>query len=150
MQNKSHSIQNYKILLAMMDKYEELNLANYVEGKEEKMVFGCTTYQNGEGLTMKESVAKMNEGLKNPYFNLYHWCKGELFDIEAVYNAINVKDKILEKTGKVEKKKAGAQKDLDSVTSGRKTVKTLFKNQNDATTMNAKIENVSDLLILSF
>ena len=50
----------------------------------------------------------MNEGLKNPYFNLYHWCKGELFDIEAVYNAINVKDKILEKTGKVEKKKQNA------------------------------------------
>jgi len=28
----------------MMDKYEELNLANYVEGKEEKMVFGNTAF----------------------------------------------------------------------------------------------------------
>jgi len=42
MQNKSLSIQNYKIFLTMMDKYEELNLANYVEGKEEKMIFGNT------------------------------------------------------------------------------------------------------------
>ena len=92
----------------MMDKYEELNLANYVEGKEDKMVFGNTQFQNNEGLTMKESVNKMNEGLKNPYFNLYHWCKGELFDIEAVYNAINVKDEILKKTGKIERKKQGA------------------------------------------
>ena len=65
MQNKSQSIQNYKILLGMMDKYEELNLANYVEGKEDKMVFGNTQYQNSEGLTMKESVNKMNDGLKN-------------------------------------------------------------------------------------
>ena len=32
--------------------------------------------------------------LKNPYFNLYHWSKGELFDIEAVSNAINTRDKI--------------------------------------------------------
>ena len=53
MQNKSQSIQNYKVLLNMMDKYEELNLANYVEGKEEKMVFGNTAFQNQEGLTMK-------------------------------------------------------------------------------------------------
>ena len=79
----------------MMDKYEELNLANYVEGKEDKMVFGNTQFQNAEGLTMKQSVEKMNDGLKNPYFNLYHWCKGELFDIEAVYSAIAMKDLIL-------------------------------------------------------
>ena len=85
----------------------------------------------------------MNEGLKNPYFNLYHWCKGELFDIEAVYNAINVKDEILRKTGKIEKKKAGAQKDIDNVQTGRKTVKTLFKNQNDAGKMQSNMENVS-------
>lgn len=127
----------------MMDKYEELNLANYVEGKEEKMVFGNTQFSNNEGLTMKESVAKMNEGLKNPYFNLYHWCKGELFDIEAVYNAINVKDEILRKTGKIEKKKTSAQKDIDNVQTGRKTVKTLFKNQNDAGKMQSNMENVS-------
>jgi len=92
-------------------------------------------------MTLKDSINKMNDGLKNPYFNLYHWCKGELFDIEAVYNAIMTRDKIQERLGKSEKKKAGAQKDLDNVTTGRKTVKTLFKNQSDAGTMVGKIEN---------
>ena len=47
----------------------------------------------------------MCDGLKNPYFNLYHWCKGELFDIEAVYSAIAMKDLILKRVGKQEKKK---------------------------------------------
>lgn len=42
----------------------------------------------------------MCDGLKNPYFNLYHWCKGELFDIEAVYSAIAMKDLILKRVGK--------------------------------------------------
>ena len=92
----------------MMDKYEELNLANYVEGKEEKMIFGNTTYIVSDGLNLKDSINKMNDGLKNPYFNLYHWCKGELFDIEAVYNAINTRDKIMERVGKTEKKKAAS------------------------------------------
>ena len=82
--------------------------------------------------------------LKNPYFNLYHWSKGELFDIEAVNNAINTRDKIVEKLSKTEKKKAGTQKDLNDVTAGRKTVKTLFKNEKDSAGMNSKIENVSD------
>ena len=149
MQNKSLSIQNYKIFLNMIDKYEELNLANYVEGKEEKMIFGNTTLMVADGMTLKDGINKMNDGLKNPYFNLYHWCKGELFDIEAVYNAIITRDKIMEKLGKSEKKKAGAQKDLDNVTTGRKTVKTLFKNQNDAGAMVGKIENVSALFCFS-
>jgi len=32
MQNKSQGILDYKNMLMMLDKYEELNLANYVEG----------------------------------------------------------------------------------------------------------------------
>lgn len=95
MQNTSTSIKNYSTILGMMDKYEELNLANYVEGKEEKMIFGNTQLKDSEGRTMKDSVVKLSDGLKNPYLYLYLWCKGELFDIEAVYQAINVKDKII-------------------------------------------------------
>lgn len=89
---------------------------------------------------MKDSITKVSEGMKNPYFNLYHWCKGELFDIEAVYNAIAIKDKLVEKVGKKETKKSGQQKDLDSVTSGRKTIKTVFKNAGDTGNMATKIE----------
>ena len=47
----------------------------------------------------------MCDGLKNPYFNLYHWCKGELFDIDAVAKAIDMRESILQKVGKKEKKK---------------------------------------------
>lgn len=63
----------------MLDKYEELNLANYVEGDESQMVFGNKQSEDAENI--KESVGVMCENLKNPYFNLYHWCKGELLDI---------------------------------------------------------------------
>ena len=90
----------------MMDKYEELNLANYAEGQDDKMIFGNPNFKNNEGFTMKDSITKVSEGMKNPYFNLYHWCKGELFDIEAVYNAISMKDRLVEKVGKKETKKS--------------------------------------------
>jgi len=85
----------------------------------------------------------MCENLKNPYFNLYHWCKGELYDIEAVNSSLTMKDKICEKIGKTEKKKRSTQGDLDNITTGRKTVKTLFKNTTDTGNMVNKIESVS-------
>ena len=76
----------------MLDKYEELNLANYVDGDESKMVFGNASFKETENI--KESVSNMCDSLKNPYFNLYHCCKGELCDIISVNNALNAKDKI--------------------------------------------------------
>jgi hypothetical protein len=87
----------------MLDKYEELNLANYVEGDESKMVFGNKQYDHHESL--KESISTMSDNLKNPYFSLYHWCKGEFLDISALNDALSARDKIFEKIGKTQKKK---------------------------------------------
>ncbi len=72
---------------------------------------------------MKDSVSKLCENLKNPYFNIFHWCKGEVFDIDAINQALALKDKIFEKIGKNEKKKMGAQGDLNDISTGRKTTK---------------------------
>jgi len=85
----------------------------------------------------------MCDSLKNPYFNLYHWCKGELFDIEAVTNALVSKDKLHLKIGATEKKKRSTQGDLDNITTGKKTVTTLLKSQKDTGSMVNKIEAVS-------
>jgi hypothetical protein len=95
----------------MLDKYEELNLANYVEGDETKMVFGNSQFKD-----VKESVTSMTDNLKNPYFNLYHWCKGELFDVIAIHKALEQKEKIQERIGKNENKKRSNQDNLDNVT----------------------------------
>jgi hypothetical protein len=37
---KSSAIANNKILVNLLDKYEELNLTTYVEGKSDKLVIG--------------------------------------------------------------------------------------------------------------
>lgn len=91
----------------MLDKYEELNLTNYVDGDDSKMVFGNQNdVENGK---IKESVSNLCENLKNPYLNLYHWVKGEIFDIESVNLALTNRDKIKEKIGKNEKSKKKTQ-----------------------------------------
>jgi hypothetical protein len=83
--------------------------------------------------------------MKNPYVFMLQWVKGEIFDIEAVNNAIVRKDGIQKNIRIAEKKKKGTQENLDNVTTGRKTVKTIFKNMDDTGKMVNKIENVSKI-----
>ena len=125
----------------MMDKYEELNLNNYVESDNTKMVFG-----NGQILeagTIKEQVSAMCDGLRNPYFNLYHWAKGELMDIESLVNALMTKDKMSEKILKNERRKMSTREDIDNMKAGRKSIKTMFKKDGDTHKMEQQVENVS-------
>ena len=102
MNDRNQSIQDYKIFLNMLDKYEELNLNEYVEGDSSRMVFA--NQESGE-ISIKEQVSMVCDSLRNPYFNIYHWAKGELFDIEAINNQLSTRDQIYQKIGKNEKKK---------------------------------------------
>lgn len=141
MNNTSQCINDSRNYIGMLHHYEELNLATYVEGKEEKMVFGNSQNSTTSAEATKDSVSKLVESLKNPYFNIYHWVKGELYDIEAVYNALATREFIQERVGKREKKKKNTQENLENVREGRMTVKTLFKGTNDVGAMTIKIEN---------
>ena len=128
----------------MLNKYEEINLSTYVDGATNRMVFQNESAKaEGATETTKEQYTQMCDSLKNPYFNLYHWCKGELFDIEAVANSLMTKDKLHGRIGAAEKKKRSTQADLDNITTGRKTITTIMKNKNDTGTMVTKIESVS-------
>lgn len=140
MTNKSQGIADNKVFLSTLTKYEELNLTIYVEGDKEKMVLASVEGE-GEENSHKEAVKELEANLKNPYFNLYHWIKGEVSDIEALLKAIQTKDSFKTKIKKSDLKKRNTQKDLDNVTQGKKTVGTLFKNEGDSAKMVSKIEN---------
>lgn len=85
MVNHSQSIVDQKAFLNMLEKYEDLNLTNYVDGDMSLMVFNAPDQQeNKDGQTLKDMVISTSDNLKNPYFNLYHWIKGEKYDIEAL------------------------------------------------------------------
>ena len=60
-------------------------------------------------------MVKLVDNLKNPYFNIFHWSKGEYFDIDAITRALALKDNIMMQIGKNDKKKKSAQADLDSI-----------------------------------
>ena len=127
MNNKSQGHKDYVAYLEILDKYEELNLANYITDNS-MMVFGNNkdAAANPDSEKFKQDISSLSESLKNPYFNIFHWIKGEIFDIEAVNNSLRVKDTMQANIAKSEKKKKSTQSNADALAAGEKTVGTLF------------------------
>ena len=57
----------------------------------------------------------MIDNLKNPYEEMYHWCKGELYDLQSLSEAIATKDKIDTSTKRLESKKQNTQTHIENV-----------------------------------
>jgi hypothetical protein len=142
--SKQRSMVAYKDYAAFIGRYEDLNLSHYTEMNSRELIFN-----NPDNKALQDSMISASGALKNPYIDLYHWVKGELYDLEAVREAIKVRAETLENTKKLEAKKSSTQKDLESVATGKTTVTTLFKNSSDANAMANKIENTDREILAS-
>jgi hypothetical protein len=90
----------------------------------------------------------MIDTMKNPFAEMYHWCKGEIYDIQAVSEAILSRENVEKELKKLESKKKSTQEDLENVNQGRKTIRTLLKNDKDTGGMLNSIENVKLFYLL--
>lgn len=135
-ETRLQSICNNRVLQTLIDKYEDLNMTTYTEGKLDLLVLN-----NPESIRLKEQMEHMIDNQKNSFDHMYHWCKGEIYDIKAIVNAIAQRDAFERLLKKTETKKANTQSDLENVNQGKKTVRTLFKSQNDASGMMNSIES---------
>jgi hypothetical protein len=110
-ENKASMIGAYKALYTILDKYEELNLTTYMDGNKDKLVIGDPSNKE----VLKDQVQHMVENLKNPYEEMYHWVKGEMYDIQALNTAIQGRENIWKSLSKMEKTKTNTQSDLEHV-----------------------------------
>jgi len=85
-------------------------------------------FHNPENEELRNALLITGQSLRNPYIDLYHWVKGELYDIEAMRNAVTCRNKVMERLRDLEGKKRDTQKDIEAVQQGKKTVTTMFKN----------------------
>lgn len=78
-----------------------MNLKAYCENEEDSLVF------NNPNTTtpVKEQMEHMIENLKNPFDDMYHWCKGEVYDLQSLTEAVNSRDNIEKNLKKLEIKK---------------------------------------------
>lgn len=89
---------------------------------------------------VKESIDTVADNLRNPFDDMYNWCKGELYDLHALSDAVLMRENIEKYVKKLEQKKRDLQTDLDNVQTGKKSVRTLLKNQSDTGNMTNQIE----------
>lgn len=139
-ETKTQSIANSRVLCGLLDKYEDLNMNCYTENSPDKMVLNNPEYKQ-----LKDSMEHMVDNQKNPFDEMYHWIKGEIYDIKAIQAAINQKDSFEKLLKRTESKKTNTQQDLENVNQSRKTLRTIFKTEKDASSMLTTIESVSTL-----
>ena len=87
------------------------------------------------------------DNLKNPFDEMYIWCKGELYDLQALQDAVEAREGVEKNIKKFEQKKRDLQTDLENVQNGKKSVRTIFKNAGDTNSMVNAIEIVRNLII---
>lgn len=144
---KDQQIGNYKTLYTVLDKYEELNMMTYSDKNPRK----CVITEPESKEVIKDQMAHMIENLKNPFDDMYHWCKGEIYDLQALQLALQGREQIENQIKKLEGKKKNTQTDLENVNTGKKTIRTLLKSEKDTNGMLNTIEvvrNVINSLIL--
>lgn len=73
----------------------------------------------------------MDDNLMNPFDDMYNWCKGEIYDLMALEDAVLARENIEKNQKKLEQKKKDLETDLDNIKAGKKTVRTLMKNEKD-------------------
>ncbi|CDW87092.1 px domain containing protein [Stylonychia lemnae] len=134
---KESQIGNYKILYGVLDKYEELNMMSYLDRNASKLVI--TEPESKE--IIKDQMSHMIDNLKNPYEDMYHWCKGEIYDLQALQVALTTREQVESQIKKMESKKKNTQADLENVNQGKKTIRTLLKSDKDTNGMLSTIEN---------
>ena len=132
---RMQSIANNRVLNTLLDKYEDLNITCYTDNNPDKLVLN-----NPEHKQLKEQMEHMVDNQKNSFDQMYHWCKGEIYDIKAVVNAINQKDAFEKMLKKTESKKSNTEADLDNVNAGKKTIRTIFKDEKDQGKLQTTIE----------
>ena len=132
---KQGLIKAYAGTAAGLASYEDNSLVYYTDQDHSRLVVN-----NQEAGNLIESLRHTVENLRNPFTDLYHWVKGEIYDLAAFQAALN---ELKAQQGAVEaivKKIAQCKADIEAITQGKKTMNTMFKSSNDIHTLQNKLE----------
>ena len=130
---------NYKFIIQSMMKYEDQNVDYYSDSDANKRIL-----TNPNLSDMKERMDETYRGWKNPYKDSYLWLKGELLDLRGLNEALLGREQVVKQQSSAESKKRSDQQELEKLTQGKTTLKSVFKSksskENDILNLQAAIE----------
>ena len=98
--SKQRSMIAYKDYAAFVTRYEDLNLTHYTEMNQRELIFN-----NPDNKQLQDSMVSASGALRNPYIDLYHWAKGEIFDLQAVMSSVRQRTECEKAVRELERKK---------------------------------------------
>ena len=84
MKKKQDVLGAYGGAINMLTVYEENNLHYYSEADATKWVINDQSNVN-----LASECSNMEEQMKNSFVDLYHWIKGELYDLESFKSSLD-------------------------------------------------------------
>jgi len=79
-------------------RYEDMNLQHYTDMNTNELVL-----TNADNTEVFASLNEVAGKLQNPYIDIYHWAKGELFDLKAITAAVKERNACETKVRDLEK-----------------------------------------------
>jgi len=133
--HKQQLIKSYSGTAAELASYEDTSLVYYIDNDHSRLVVN-----NMEAGNLIESLRHTVDNLRNPFTDLYHWVKGEIYDL-AAFSAALIELKTSAANVEISTKKlTQAKADIDNITAGKKSMNTMFKGSNDVHTIENKKE----------
>jgi len=84
-----------------MQRYEDLNLQTYTEMQANELIL-----TNADNLELNIKLQELTSNMQNPYIDLYHWAKGEVFDLHAIMASVKIRADCERAVRDLEKKKS--------------------------------------------
>ena len=90
---------NFQSMIYLMSKYEDGAMIHYANSNPAKLVVGQTLSP-----LYVETADDIVDKLKNPYLEFYYWVKGEIYDIQALQDVIDGRNRMIKFKEKMESK----------------------------------------------
>ena len=97
--NHKRSLAAYADMANVLEAYEEMNLQQYVDVDVYQLVLN-----NPDNEDIKNRLRQLSENLVSSFVDLQLWARGELYDLESMLVAINLRETIVKKAAPLKKK----------------------------------------------
>ena len=91
----------------ILNDYEDLNLTQYTDVDVSRLILN-----HPENTELKAALAHTYENQQNPFTFLYHWIKGECYDLGSFSQAIANRNAVAKRVKDLKNKKTSTQKDI--------------------------------------
>jgi hypothetical protein len=94
---------------------------------------------------MGDSMDNTANSYKNPFMHFYFWIKSEMMDLEAIQQAINARNRLIEYRQKLANKQRSDEQELSKLMLGKTTLKTIFKTKSGKEDKAVSLKNIIHL-----